>query len=374
MASPAPTADRRWISFLRILGLATLLGLLQTGQFYFSVRQERPDFTWLVAAGLQMPFWLAWALLGPVVGWTVRRFAPDRYSWGARATILFLFGIGISLFHSVSTMALQHLMHLHPNVQLDFKMFSTSALYQLPTNMLAFGAVVGIVYATDFYRRYRERELYASTLSAQLAKAQLQALRMQLNPHFLFNAMNTIAMQVRSASNQDAVRMLAGLSDLLRYMLEDDRPSEVALREELSFVERYLAIEQVRFQDRLKVEFDVDPIALEAIVPTLLLQPLVENAIRHGISRRANAGRLIVRARKAGESLVLEVEDDGPGLFSAITPQPGTGVGLKNTRARLEQLYGADHSFDLQNGVAGGAIALVHIPFRAGVASEVLVS
>lgn len=374
MPTPAIPNDKHWRSFLRILGLATLLGLLQTGQFYFGVRQERPDFTWAIAAGLQMPFWLGWALLGPVVGWTTRRFAPDSYSWGARAAIHFGLGIIFSLFHSVSTMALQHLLGLHPNAPFNFHMFATSAVYQLSTNMLAYAAVVGIVYATDFYRRYRERELYASQLTAQLAQAQLHALRMQLNPHFLFNSMNTIAMQVRRAANDDAVRMLAGLSDLLRYMLEDSRPAEVPLREELSFIERYLAIEQVRFQDRLRVEIDADPETLDAIVPTLILQPVVENAIRHGISRRAQAGRLVVRVRREDGELVLEVEDDGPGLDSGITPDPGTGLGLRNTCARLKQLFGDNQSFTLVDGDRNGAVARIRMPYRSGVSGEVMVT
>ncbi|MEO8295672.1 MAG: histidine kinase [Gemmatimonadota bacterium] len=374
MDAPALSSDRRWLSFVRILGLATLLGLLQTGNSYFNIHQERPDFSWAIAFGLQMPFWLGWALLGPVIGWTTRRFAPYRYSWSVRAAIHFLLGIGFSIFHSITTMSLQHLLHLHPNARVEFSMFSNSALYQLPTNLLAYAAVVGIVYATDFYRRFRERELFASQLSAQLARAELHALRMQLNPHFLFNAMNTIAMQVRQSSNDDAVRMLAGLSDLLRYMLEDSRPAEVPLSEELGFIERYLAIEQVRFQDRLKVEMDIDPAALDAIVPTLILQPLVENAIRHGISRRAQAGRLVVRGFRNDDELTLQVEDDGPGTLSGITPDPGTGLGLRNTRARLQQLYGSAQSFELTDNPAGGAIATVRLPFRSVTTSGVLVS
>lgn len=374
MPAPRSPTDRRWIAFLRILGLATVLGLLQTGQFYLSVRQERPDFSWATAAGLQLPFWFGWALLGPVVGWTTRRFAPDRYSWGGRAAILFILGLGFSVVHSVTTMSFQHLIGLHPTAPLDFDMFATSALYQLSTNLLAYAAVVGIVYATDFYRRYRERELYASQLSEQLARAQLQALRMQLNPHFLFNAMNAIAMQVRRSANDDAVRMLAGLSDLLRYMLEGDRPAEVPLREELGFIERYLAIEQVRFQDRLRVEIAADPAALDALVPTLILQPVVENAIRHGISRRAHAGRLVVRARREDGALMLQVEDDGPGLVSGITPDPGTGVGLRNTCARLEQLYGKAQSFELMDSEGGGAVATIRLPWRTGKSQEALVS
>jgi LytS/YehU family sensor histidine kinase len=251
-------------------------------------------------------------------------------------------------------------------------MFAGDALYHLSTNLLAYGAVVGVIYATDFYRRYRERELLASQLRTQLAQAQLQALRMQLNPHFLFNAMNTISMQVRKAANDDAVRMLAGLSDLLRYMLEDSRPTEVPLSEELAFIERYLAIEQVRFQDRLRIEIDTAPGTAQALVPTLVLQPLVENAIRHGISRRAQAGRISIRARRTDDDLVLEVEDDGPGLNSDLTPAPGTGLGLKNTRARLEQLYRDDQAVELSPSPTGGTVVTLRLPYKVSARSEAL--
>lgn len=366
------SSSTRWRSTLRLFALATVLGLVATSQTYVGIHNENPEFTWSRAAALQLPFWYGWALLAPVVGWTTRVLTPDRKSWGSRVVIHFGVAIGLSAFHSVMTMSFQHL-NIHRDVPATLGMFANFALFQLSTNLLAYGAVVGIVYATDFYRRYRERELLASQLTAQLAQAQLQALRMQLNPHFLFNAMNTIAMQVRKSANDDAVRMLAGLSDLLRYMLEDSRPTEVPLADELVFIERYLAIEQVRFQDRLRIEIDAGPGTSQALVPTLILQPLVENAIRHGISRRAQAGQVSIRARRTDDNLILQVQDDGPGLHSDTTPTPGTGVGLRNTRARLEQLYGEDQALELVQVPAGGTLATLRIPYKLPAPSEALV-
>ena len=378
MPNDAPPTSHRGRSILRIFGLATVLGIVATSQTYFGIHSENPDFTWDRAAVLQLPFWYGWALLLPIIGWTTRTLTPPRVltpenrSWAGRFAIHFVLAVFFSIFHSVATMSLQHLLGFHRNTPITVAMYSGDALYHLSTNLLAYGAVVGIVYATDFYRRFRERELLASQLAAQLAQARLSALRMQLNPHFLFNTMNTIAMQVRKAANDDAVRMLAGLSDLLRYMLEDSRPSEVPLSEELAFVQRYLAIEQVRFQDRLRIEVDAAPGTANALVPTLILQPLAENAIRHGISRRSQAGRIVIRARRAGDHLLLEVEDDGPGLSSDLTPAPGTGLGLKNTRARLEQLYGNDQALDLTDAPAGGAWVTIRLPYRVPVRSEAL--
>jgi signal transduction histidine kinase len=372
MPNAALTPTPRWRSTLRLLGLATVLGAVATSQMYVGIHSEDASFTWYRASILQLPFWYGWALLAPLVAWCHHRLNPDNRPWAARATIHVGLAVVFSIFHSTAIMAFRHLIGFHRDVPVTFDMVASFAINTLSTNLLGYGAIIAIVYATDFYRRYRERELVASQLSAQLAQAQLQALRMQLNPHFLFNAMNTIAMQVRKAANEDAVRMLAGLSDLLRYMLEDSRPPEVPLSEELVFVERYLAIEQVRFQDRLRIEVDAAPGTKDALVPTLILQPLVENAIRHGISRRAAAGRVAIRARRTDDHLLLEVEDDGPGLGAEITPAPGTGLGLKNTRARLAQLYPGEFAFDLAESAGGGTVARIRLPFRVTARSEAL--
>jgi LytS/YehU family sensor histidine kinase len=155
-------------------------------------------------------------------------------------------------------------------------------------------------------------------------------------------------------------------------MLEDSRPTEVPLSDELIFIERYLAIEQVRFQDRLRIEIDAGPGTAQALVPTLILQPLVENAIRHGISRRVQAGRVTIRARRTDDHLVLTVEDDGPGLASDLTPTPGTGLGLRNTRARLEQFYQDNQSLELGEAAGGGTLVTVRLPYKVPARSEAL--
>jgi two-component system LytT family sensor kinase len=372
MSNEMPSTNRHWGSTLRLLGFATVLGVVATGQMYVGVHSEDSSFTLYRAAILQLPFWYGWALLAPVIGWSLHRLQPDSRPWVPRAAIHISLAVLFSFFHATVIMAFRHLIGFHRDVPVTFEMFASFAIGTLSTNLLGYATIIGIVYATDFYRRYRERELLASQLGEQLAQARLQALRMQLNPHFLFNAMNTIAMQVRKAANDDAVRMLAGLSDLLRYMLEDSRPPEVPLSEELVFVQRYLAIEQVRFQDRLRIEVDAAPATEDALVPTLILQPLVENAIRHGISRRVQAGRVAIRARRSDEQLILEVEDDGPGLGSTMTPTPGTGLGLKNTRARLSQLYPGDFAFELTESAGGGTLATIRLPFRVLRRSEAL--
>jgi LytS/YehU family sensor histidine kinase len=232
---------------------------------------------------------------------------------------------------------------------------------------------MGLYYAFAYHRRFREREIVAAQLEAQLATAHLQALRMQLNPHFLFNALHSAAM-LTMMDPDAAHRVLVQLSALLRTTLDRSSSAEVPLAEEIDFLDRYLAIEQIRFQDRLQVDIRADDDALDGAVPNLILQPLVENAVRHGIARRSDARHLTIRGACANGSLVLEVEDDGPGLPGGwtLTPPDGSGgVGLTNVRSRLERMYGAQGRLELltptgEDGQPGhGVLARVTIPYRA---------
>ena len=209
----------------------------------------------------------------------------------------------------------------------------------------------------------RDRAVRASQLEILLAKAKLDVLRAQLNPHFLFNTLNTIAMLVRRDADAEALRGILSLSTLLRQVLDGDGSAEVVLGDELSLVERYLEIEQLRFRDRLQVELSIEAEALEARVPTMLLQPLVENAIRHGVGRKAGAGRIEIGARCRERTLRIEVRDDGPGFPPDRDPATIHGVGLANTRERLRQLYGDHHRIEMRNSSSGGAVVVVEIPY-----------
>jgi GAF domain-containing protein len=213
-------------------------------------------------------------------------------------------------------------------------------------------------------REAHEHELRTSQLEVRLTEARLEALRAQLNPHFLFNALNTIAMLVRREANADALRGIVGLSQLLRQVLDRREAAEVGLGEELALVEHYLAIEQLRYRERLQVEIEVKPETLEARVPSLLLQPLVENAVRHGVGARNQAGHVRIAGRRLGDRLRLEVRDDGPGFPPGWTPRSGRGLGLANTRERLLGLYAGNQRLELGNAPGGGALVAVTIPFR----------
>ena len=215
----------------------------------------------------------------------------------------------------------------------------------------------------DYYRRYREQELRATRMQAQLAQAELQALRMQLHPHFLFNTLNGVSALMHRDPDA-AEQMLARLSDLLRITLETSGAQEVPLRQELDLLQRYLDIEQTRFADRLEVEMRIDPDTLDAHVPNLILQPLVENAIRHGIAPHSSAGTIELAARAENGVLHLTVRDDGPGAPAAGGAPFREGVGLSNTRERLRQLYGERSRLELGHGAEGGFEVSLDIPFR----------
>ena len=256
-------------------------------------------------------------------------------------------------------------------------------------DLLAYGAVIGVAHSVYFYRRFREREHRALVLESNLANTRLNALRTQLQPHFLFNSLNAVVTLLRRDPKL-AESTLLSLSELLRFTLSHTERQEVALREELQFVQHYLVIQQVRFYDKLRVEQDIEPAALDCLVPTLLLQPLVENAIRHGIEPAENAGLLRLSAHRLDARLVLTVEDDGVGIpgtnvyarepklanqtstLAPTNPVPergdasplGTGIGLSNLRARLQTLYGTDQALELHPRLERGVTVRIEIPWR----------
>jgi signal transduction histidine kinase len=243
----------------------------------------------------------------------------------------------------------------------DYGKMPLRYLMELPMQAIGFAAMVGALHAVDGVRRARQRELRAAQLERSLAQAQLRGLRLQLQPHFLFNALNTIS-AVMYTDPRAADEMLEQLAELLRASLRTGQVDQLPLREELALLDRYLAILRGRFGDRLRVVTRFEPEAADALVPSLLLQPLVENAVRHGNVSRSGQGEVEVRARREGDRLVLEVEDDGPGAAEA-TAAAG-GLGLAATAERLELLYGAQQSFTAGNGPRGGFLVRMALPWR----------
>ena len=234
------------------------------------------------------------------------------------------------------------------------------SLTSVPWSFFMYFALLGTVHAFAYWVEARDRELLATQLSGQLAEARLRALRAQLQPHFLFNTLNAITVLVRDRRGSLAVRMLDQLSDLLRQVLRSDQPHEIPLRDELLLVRQYLDIEQVRFSDRLRVEFAIDAPTFDCAVPTLILQPLIENALRHGLAEQSDNAIVEIGARREGDMLELWVRDNGRG----IAPGAGSGVGLDNTRERLAALYGERASLTLGDDAGRGTVARIRLPWR----------
>jgi two-component system LytT family sensor kinase len=368
--SPAPDIggrpDMTRLKWAIIVGFWTFFGLLNGTQLYLGVRMEGVNISFWRAFGTEFLGWLIWIPATPIVLALGRRFPIERGKLWRGLPVHLIACLLVSLAHSAfATQVYLALLPFGPprTPRSFFEMFSGRALNQFHLDLLIYGATLGVSYAVSYYFRYREREFRAAQLETQLAQAQLQTLKMQLHPHFLFNTLNGIAGLVRDSRNKAAVDMLAGLSDLLRYTLENAGKQEVALKEELEFLELYLDIQQMRFSDRLKVEIHIEPEVLDALVPNLILQPLVENAIRHGISRRAGSGIVGVSARRNEGSLRISIYDDGLGLKRDNGAATVEGVGLSNTRARLAQLYGERQRFSLLEREGGGVEANLVIPF-----------
>jgi LytS/YehU family sensor histidine kinase len=230
--------------------------------------------------------------------------------------------------------------------------------------LILYASILALDFTIESHRRLAQRETEAARLSEQLSRAQFDALRRQLEPHFLFNTLNAIAGLIREQRNDDAVSMIAGLSDLLRRVLDDSGRQEVPLDEEMEFLTTYLEIQKTRFGDRLQINLDVARETLSARVPSLILQPMVENAIEHGIRKRASGGLLRVGAERNNGRLTLSIYNDGPQLPNDWQQQ-STGIGISNVRARLESLYGETCALDIHNRDQGVEV-LLSVPYRTG--------
>lgn len=364
------SSQRRRLARVAFLGIWMLPALISSGQIYFnSIAQGNPAVWWRLLL-FQLSAWYVWALFAPFILYLGRRYPIDRHHWLARCAlhlpvslltvlIYLIFYVFCYSVYTGSTLDAAWFMATYRSFLLSF----------FQSHLLVYWAVLGAGHALTYYERFRTEEQAAAELAvqtaaleAQLAQAQLQALKMQMHPHFLFNTLHTISAFVRSEDKQAAIRMVADLSDLLRMTLDQGGRQEIALKEELEFLGRYLDIEQTRFQDRLTVEMDIAPDTLDARTPSLILQPLVENALRHGIARRASAGRLAIRTHRKENTLHIHIYNDAPPGLAEGRPDITPGIGLSNTRTRLEQLYGAEQSLDLQTQ-DGVVVALMTLPF-----------
>ncbi len=357
----APSTSGR--SLLRLAGLAafwTLVGLAFASQFYLSSTLLGRSVTWGQAISYSLGDWYVWAALSVPVIWLARRFPPEGAKPWRTATIHFVAALVCSLVYVLlrAGVGLVHSLIIDEPVTFA-EVFRPLLVRTFPFNLLIYGVIITISHALDYYRKYHERTVHALELEKHLTEARLQSLLRQLKPHFLFNTLNGIASLMHSDVNA-ADKMLVRLSELLRLTMHHRGQPLTSLREEIAFIEKYFDIERIRFRDRLTTEILVAPDLLDVPVPSLIIQPLVENAIRHGTEPHARPGRIVVEVRREPGGVLLLVRDNGRGL-----PEGGftrEGIGLANTRERLQQLYGDRHRFELRNATEGGLEVRITIP------------
>ncbi len=364
-----PLAFRR-VDMLLIFGFWTLIALLTAANTLLDPR-GRSLFT---AAPFALAFTSSylWALLTPLIFWMVSRFALERGNWVSRLLLFFVVGIAVAIFVDISVGWLRvnvfHILPRRPTT--DVAPIARVTRFWFVNEFLVYIAVVAAGFARDYFLRYRARreetirlQAHAAQLQAQLSDARLAALRTQLDPHFLFNTLHAVSALVEH-DPRGVRRMIARLSELLRNTLEGANEPEIPLEQELAFLKRYLEIMEIRFRGRLEVDIQVETELGTALVPNLILQPLAENAIKHGVSKIDGTGRIEIRVVRHADQLILRVRDNGPGLIGQSSSE---GVGLRNTRERLQQLYGPAQSASLREAEGGGVIAEVIIPYHTRV-------
>lgn len=352
-----PFRSWRWREWLIVFGVSTGIGLLFVFQNYVGMSQESSQYKWNELVVGLLSYWYVWALLFPFIVWMARLYPLEA---GPSAQSL-RWHIPAFVFVPVLHIAI-YALFLHA-VDGDERPYLNTSIMLMKSGLffryLTYAFLLATSYSIDYYRHYKERELRTSRLEAKLVEAQLQALKSQIHPHFLFNTLNAIS-SLMHKNVEAADEAISRLADLLRATLEANGAQEVTLRQELDLLKQYIEIEKLRLGERLIVVMDIEPDASDAMVPNLLLQPIVENAIRYGVASQSRTGTVTVSARRLDRRLEIGVSDDGPGLPEHFEE----GIGLGNTKARLRQLYGMNQSLLMTGGPSGGLRVTLQIPLR----------
>ena len=360
---------RIWTKWLAYFGFWTLFAFFFISENAAPILYQGRRVDWRAYLIVWLTTGYAWALLAPGVWFLARRFSIEPPALASRISFHLIVGIGVALLEEAVFALVTPVFGLPWFKRTFWATFRAVLPIDFHLNLIMYWLMVGAYHAVNYYSKFRERErfaaqleLRASTLQNQLTQARLTALQIQLHPHFLFNTLNTIVVLVRQQKTQEADEMLTNLGELLRRTLENDGTQEVPLQQEIDYLQLYLDIQKVRFQDRLNIKMALAPDTLKALVPCLLLQPLVENAIRHGIAGKTSSGTLELKSHRVNAALEIQVCDDGPGIPPQGTPD--RGIGLKNTRARLRELYQDRQALHLENSPRGGAVVTVIMPYR----------
>lgn len=367
-----PAGASGWRSWAIGFGIWTIVGIsFGTRSYLYSQVTGPPANFWEMVPNYMTDFYV-WGIFSPLIFRLSRRYPIERGNIVRGLT--FHIVVGLIFVIAITAITIPIVWSLgfansttHPTFGAFFNKLIINPFY-VHQGLLAYWGTVVVAHAYEYSRQVRVGRTRASELSAQLAQAQLAALKMQIHPHFLFNTLNSVAALLHK-DVEAADRMIARLSDFLRITLQSSATSVVTLGEELEFLQAYLDIERIRFQDRLIVELTIAPDVLEARVPNLILQPLVENAVRHGISKQIAKGHLWIDARRQDRRLLIRIGDNGPGTGNCNGNSRRSfsgGLGLANTRARLEQFYG-DFEFDIVDSKdRGGTTVTLNVPYLVG--------
>ena len=359
------TAGTRTAHWPWIAAIWSALGLIEACETVFPMHAQGMHHNWVRLFFTLMIVWLPWALATPWVIQLGRRFAPARTSGLSTWVLHVSVAIGIGLIFSAWYASLEKLLNpwaIDPNARGTFTLLWLSKFYSsVTTSLVLYAFILVIDYALQSRQRLARQQTEAAQLGEQLSRAQLDALRRQIEPHFMFNALNSIAALVRDNRSDAAVDMIVSLSDFLRHAAEDSTRPRVPLAQEVERLRQYLEIQKARFAERLQVTLTIPVELLAAQVPSLILQPLVENAIKHGISKRAQGGEIQVAAAQTNGRLNLRVGNDGPGLPAELE-KGRTGIGIANLRNRLQLMYGSGFELSLRNQTAGGVEVSISLP------------
>jgi two-component system, LytTR family, sensor kinase len=363
MDSTAPNARPGYWPWIAVVW--TGIGLIDACETVFPMRAQGMHHAWVSLFATRVLVWLPWALATPLVVRIGRHYPPGRASglptWALHVTAALTLGIVSAAWNAALDMLLNPWLDDPPPDHFATLLLTRFFYWGLLTSLVLYAVVLAIDFALQSRQRMAQQQTEAARLSEQLSRAQLEALRRQIEPHFVFNALNAIAALVRDNRNDAAVDMIVALSEFLRHAAEESNRPQVPLAQEVEHLCRYLEIQKARFADRLQVTLDIPPELLSAQVPSLILQPLVENAIKHGISKRAQGGQIQVAATHAHGVLSLHVGNDGPSLPADFETNR-TGIGIVNLRNRLQILYGTGFELALRNQAAGGVQVSISLP------------
>jgi two-component system LytT family sensor kinase len=364
----ATASSRRIVEpWLVVWAVAVPLGLLDGLHWYL----QTPPVNFAVVVLHVLVAWSLYPVLVPFARFVTSRFPLDIAGWPRYVPIHIVAALTFQYVHFQIT----HFLLVMVVRPLFFQNATGAARYyfpglppqhlrEYPIDLLAYWIIVGFFYASRYHSELHDREIGAARLETNLAEARLELLRRQLSPHFLFNTLNTISVLAQRGDKSAFLETLSRLSDLLRVAIDETHPQTVALSDELKFLDGYLGIQQIRFEDRLRVRLDIEQESLRGVVPFMILQPLVENAIEHGISAETSTSVVTIETKVRQSVLHLMVSDSGPGFATAKPGPRRNRIGLANTESRLQQLYGDAHSIEYGHSSDGGASVTISIPFH----------